>query len=86
MRHVCCRLQIGGGFASVTLPYEFLPLPKAGDKGAALGRGGQKVCDAQVISVKTAKAFDKTALLTIKVPSEMAMQARFFKKEVAGDE
>ena len=78
--------QIGGGFASVTLPYEFLPLPKAGDKGAALGRGGQKVCDAQVISVKTAKAFDKTALLTIKVPSEMAMQARFFKKEVAGDE
>ena len=78
--------QSGGGFASVTLPYEFLPLPKAGDKGAALGRGGQKVCDAQVISVKTAKAFDKTALLTIKVPSEMAMQARFFKKEVAGDE
>ena len=39
-----------------------------------------------LLPVKTAKAFDKTALLTIKVPSEMAMQARFFKKEVAGDE
>lgn len=69
------------GFASVTMPYEFLPLPKTGDRGIALGRNGQKVCAAEVISVKSSPAFDKTNLITIKVPSEYVMKARFFKKE-----
>ena len=69
------------GYASITLPYEFLPLPEAGDKGIALGRDGRKVCEAEVISVKSSPAFDKTHLLTMKVPSEYVMKARFFKKE-----
>lgn len=54
-------------------------MPKTGDRGIALGRNGQKVCAAEVISVKSS-AFDKTNLLTIKVPSEFVMKARFFKK------
>jgi len=32
-----------------------------------------------VISVKSAKAFDHTNLLTIKVPADMAMKARFYR-------
>lgn len=68
------------GFGTVTLPYEFLPLPEAGEKGIALGRDGKKVCDCEVVSCKTAKAFDHTNLLTIKVPSDMTMKARFYKK------
>lgn len=36
--------------------------------------GGQLLID-----VKSAKAFDKTHLLTMKVPSEFVMKARFFK-------
>lgn len=71
----------GDGTATVTLPYEFLPLPESGTKGIALGRDGKKVCDAEVVSVKTAKAFDKTHLLTMRVPKEYAMTARFFKSE-----
>ena len=59
------------GYASVTLPYEFLPLPEVGTKGAGLGRNGQKVCDAEVVQVRNVKAFDKTNLLTIKVPAEV---------------
>ena len=39
------------------------------------------VCEAEVVQVKTAKAFDHTNLLTIKVPADMAMKARFYKKE-----
>lgn len=70
----------GDGKATVTLPYEFLPLPEAGTKGIALGRDGQKVCDAEVVSVKRVKAFDKTNLLTMRVPKEYAMTARFFRK------
>lgn len=68
------------GYASITLPYEFLPLPQAGDKGVALGRDGQVVCQAEVIGVKSTKAFDKTHLLTMKVPTEYAMKARFYKE------
>ena len=67
------------GFATVTIPYEFLPLPEKGDKGYGLGRDGSKVCEAEVMEVRTAKAFDHTNLLTIKVPANMAMKARFFR-------
>ena len=66
-------------YASVTLPYEFLPLPEKGTKGYGLGRNGEKICEAEVIGIKTAKAFDHTNLLTIKVPKEYVMKARFFK-------
>lgn len=69
----------GDGMATVTIPYEMLPLPDAGTKGDALGRDGSRVCDAEVVNVKSVKAFDKTNLLTIKVPKEFAMKARFFK-------
>lgn len=67
------------GFASITLPYEFLPIPQKGEKGKGLNRSGKVVCDAEIISVRTAPSFDKTILLTMKVPSDMAMKARFFK-------
>nr|WP_205407913.1 FAD-dependent oxidoreductase [Acidaminococcus timonensis] len=67
------------GTAEITLPYEFLPLPAVGAKGIALGRNGQKVCDAEVVAVKSLPAFDKTSLLTMKVPIAYAMKARFFK-------
>lgn len=70
------------GYATVTLPYEFLPLPAKGDKGFALARDGQRVSEAEVVRVRSLSAFDKTHLLTIKVPADMAMRARFYKAEV----
>ncbi|MPN41571.1 hypothetical protein SDC9_189124 [bioreactor metagenome] len=69
----------GDGYAIVTLPYEFLPLPKIGSIGKGLNRAGSAVCDAEVIEIRTSPAFDKTTLLTMKVPKDMAMKARFFK-------
>ncbi len=69
------------GFAAITLPYEFLPLPEPGDRGRALDRSGSTVCEAEVVAVKSKKAFDYTHLLTIRVPAAMAMRARFFRKE-----
>ncbi len=65
-------------YATVTLPYEFLPYPKAGTKGIALSREGKRVCEAEVLYCRTNTAMDHTALLTIKVPKEMSMKARFF--------
>ena len=72
------------GFGEVTMPYEFLPLPEIGDKGIALGRDGKEVCEAEVTKVRTAPVFDHTNLLTIKVPNDMLMKARFYKQEPAG--
>ncbi len=69
----------GDGTATITLPYEFYPLPETGDTGMALSRSGEPVCTAEVVSVKSIKAFDKTALLTMRVPKEFAMIARMFK-------
>jgi thioredoxin reductase/Fe-S-cluster-containing hydrogenase component 2 len=74
--------DLGDGFASVSLPYEFLPLPEEGDLGQALGRDGREVCQASVIKSQTSRNFDKTNVLTIKVPAEMAMKARFFRGAV----
>lgn len=67
------------GYATVTIPYEFLPLPEKGEKGTALDRSGKAVCEAEVADVRTAKAFDRTNLLTMKVPADYAMKARFYK-------
>ena len=68
----------GDGFGTVTLPYEFLPLPEKGDKGMALGRDGREVCEAEVLEIRQSKAFDHTSLLTIRVPKDAVMKARFF--------
>ncbi|MDC7240458.1 MAG: FAD-dependent oxidoreductase [Spirochaetales bacterium] len=68
------------GYASVTLPYEFYPLPEAGDRGRALDRSGKEICDAEVVEIKSLKAFDSTNLLTMKVPLSYAGQARFFRR------
>ncbi|MCI1959664.1 MAG: FAD-dependent oxidoreductase [Clostridia bacterium] len=67
------------GFASVTLPYEFLPVPAVGDTGVGLDRSGNTVCKAEVVEVRKNPAFDHTTLLTIKVPRDMSMKARFYK-------
>lgn len=67
------------GTATVTLPYEFLPVPEKGTKGVALGRDGSVVCSAEVVDAKTAGPMDGTVLLTMKIPLEMSMKARFFK-------
>lgn len=72
------------GYGEVTMPYEFLPVPKVGEKGTALGRDGKVVCETEVTKVRTSPAFDHTMLLTIKVPNEQLMRARFYRrKEVA---
>lgn len=69
----------GDGTGTVTLPYEFLPLPDVGQKGKGLSRSGEEICEAEVVSVKSIKAFDHTNLLTMRVPKEYVMKARFFR-------
>lgn len=69
------------GFGTVTMAYEFFPLPQVGDIGCACGRDGGYICEAEVVEVKNHKIFDHTNLLTIKVPVDKTMEARFYKRE-----
>jgi thioredoxin reductase/Fe-S-cluster-containing hydrogenase component 2 len=68
------------GTAEITIPYEFLPLPEVGDKGSALSRSGQRICEAEITRVRTSKAYDGTNLVTMKVPTAFEDSARFFIK------
>ena len=74
------------GYADVTFPFEFVDVPEKGAVGAALGRDGNPVCDAEVVGVKVSKAFDHTKLVTMRVPDEFAYRARFFKQGVKAGE
>ena len=65
--------------AEITLPYEFMPLPKKGDKGTALSRSGQPLCEAEVVAVKFVATMDHTNLLTMRVPKAYAGTARFIR-------
>ena len=66
------------GYGTVTIPYEMMPLPEKGDVGVGLSRSGEPICEAEVLEVRTSPAFDHTNLLTMKVPADMVMKARFY--------
>lgn len=65
--------------AAVSFPYEFLPMPEKGDTVKGVNRAGEAVCDALVLRVQRPKGFDQTAVITVKVPKELAMEVRGMK-------
>jgi len=68
-----------GETATVSLPYEFLPLPEKGQQVLALDRNGGELGPAEVIRVQKGKRVDRTPVVTIAVPREWALQARQMK-------
>jgi len=69
-------LREGDGVGYVTLPYEFLPVPKAGDQVMALNRKGNVLGKSKVARVLPPERNDGTALVTIEVPKEWLLEAR----------
>ncbi|MBI2875208.1 MAG: 4Fe-4S binding protein [Firmicutes bacterium] len=68
--------SLGGGKAAVTLPFEFLPLPAAGDAVTLLDRGGREAGQGEIIKVTATRLFDRTPLVTVSVPVSLAMAVR----------
>lgn len=64
----------------VTIPYEFLPLPAEGAVVQLLDREGHGVANGMIHKVRTSKAFDRTALVTLRVPQAYLMEVRAFKE------
>ena len=71
--------SLPNGRATVTMPYEFLPLPDKGEIVTALDRAGNELGDATVTSVRKTERMDETAVVTIEVPKEWSMRARAFR-------
>jgi len=66
-------IKIKDGKALITLPYEFLPQPKAGDKVKALDRKGSVVGNGIVRRVIRQ---GKTLVITVEVDKKLAMDVR----------
>ena len=69
-------LREGDGAGYVTLPYEFLPVPKTGDQVMALNREGAALGKGRVTRVLPPERNDGTALVTIEVSNELLLEAR----------
>jgi len=72
-----------GERAQVSFPYEYVPLPAVGQTVRCTDRRGQYVTDGVVRQVRTAKAFDHTAVVTVEIPKEYVMEVRFIKRDFA---
>lgn len=65
------------GVALVTIPYEYWPLPEAGQRLQALGRDGLPVCIGAVNQVDHDRnRHDGTALVSIEIPQEFIHEVR----------
>jgi len=66
-------VKIKDGKASITLPYEFLPVPAVGEKVKALDRNGKKKGEGLV---KRVVKIGKTTVITVEVGEKLAMDIR----------
>ncbi len=73
--------RVDGDTAELSLPYEFLPLPRKGDRVIARDRTGADVCPAVVTEVLSPPSFDRTAVVRISIPAAHLYAVRNFRTE-----
>jgi len=69
-----------GGMGSVSLPYEYRPLPARDERVDAVDREGEVICEARVTRVLDSKALDRTPIVTVELPREHVMDVRHFRR------
>jgi len=62
--------------ATVSFPFEYLPLPEKGDTVQAVNRASEFVCEAKVVKVAESKKQDHTPVVTIAIPKAFADTVR----------
>ena len=67
------------GVAHLSMSYELLPRPEKDQLVTALDRAGKPMGKARVVRVVNPPAYDKTAVVTIEVPIDQAMDIRAFR-------
>jgi len=66
-------------FAVVRFPYEFVPVPEKGQLACGLDRAGQERGSFEVVRVVSGGAKNKTTVIWLAVPQELAMEIRSIK-------
>ena len=66
--------------ALVKLPYEFLPLPEKGDSVILMDPQGKEIGEGVIHGVLTSPKFDRTAVITIRVPKHLALEVNHFRR------
>ena len=69
-------VDLSGGEALISLPYEFLPLPRPGNQVEVLDRAGRPVGTGVVMRVMNPASFDRTAVITVAVEKSLAHTVR----------
>jgi Fe-S-cluster-containing hydrogenase component 2 len=67
--------------ALISFPYEYTPLPEKDEIVEAVSRAGVVMSKAKVIKVMNPKSFDRTPVVTIAVPKDMADEIRSMKRK-----
>lgn len=62
--------------ATLSFPYEYVPLPQVGDTVQAVDRNGNVVGSAEVVRVSRNAAYNATAVITIRLPRDRALEAK----------
>lgn len=65
--------------ASISMPYEYLPLPEIGSVVDVLDRRGERVCSGRVIRIANPQRNDNTAVVTVVIPKRYSEQVRNFR-------
>jgi Fe-S-cluster-containing hydrogenase component 2 len=66
---------------TVSFPFEYFPLPEAGQEVTAVDRSGEKVCDGRVVKVLNPKSFDRTPVVTVAVPKKFVEDVRSIERK-----
>lgn len=68
--------QTGTDYDTVTIPYEYYPLPVKNQEVYCLSRAGQFVVKGEIVKVVMAPVNDRTAVVEVKVPKGYGMTVR----------
>lgn len=66
--------------ATIDFPFEYLPLPEAGDCVEAVSRSGETVCQGRILRVTKLPAYEGTAVIRMAVPQEYIDTVRSMKR------
>ena len=66
--------------ATVSFPFEYLPLPEKGMKVDALNRAGEYCCEGTIVRVMNPARNDHTAVVTMAVPKEYIDEVRTMRR------
>ncbi|MDF3000172.1 MAG: 4Fe-4S ferredoxin [Bacillota bacterium] len=70
-----------GDEATVSFPYEYVPLPVKDEIVEAVNRVGEVVCKGRIIKVLNPKAYDRTPVVTVAIEKEFADEVRSMKRK-----